>query len=138
MTSGEALVIYLAGIMLCAWVLRCLLVGGDEPAQGYAEAEGLKYAVVRSRDQGVMAGFVKSIDGRRVTLLRARQLWRISCAFVLTDLATKGTTSRWENKFSCEAEEPTEMLEACGVLYCTDKARDAIRAVPAQTPGEED
>jgi hypothetical protein len=67
-----------------------------------------------------------------VTLLQARQLWRWNSKFVLVDLATDGPTSKWESKFSCESEEPVVMLEACGVLYTTDRARDAIRAVPAQ------
>ena len=101
----------------------------DAPAQN---AEGLRYAIVRSRDQGVMAGFVESVEGRQVTLLRARQLWRWSSRFVLTDLAEFGPTDKWECKFSCEASQPTVMLEACGILYCTEAAASAIRAEGAQ------
>lgn len=100
-----------------------------------AELDGLKYAIVRSRDQGVMCGFVQQIEGRRVTLLRARQMWRWSSRFVLTDAAEHGVTEKWENRFSCEASQPTEMLEACGVLYCTEEAMLSLRAVPAQEPG---
>ncbi len=96
------------------------------------EEDGLQYAIVRSRDQGVMAGFVKEEEGRKVTLLKARQLWQWSSDFVLTDLAEKGPSEKWESKFSCEASQPTKMLEACGILYCTQVAAEAIRAVKAQ------
>jgi hypothetical protein len=93
--------------------------------------EGLRYAIVRSRDQGVMSGYVQSVDGRRVTLLLARQMWRWHSSFVLPDAATIGVVTGG-CKFSCEMSEPTEMLEACGVLYCSRVAEQAIRAVSAQ------
>lgn len=103
-----------------------------DQAKEPAELGGLKYAIVRSRDQGVMCGFIKSIDGRRVTLLRARQMWRWSSRFVLPDIAEHGLTERWERKFSDEMSQPTEMLEACGVLYCTKTAMESLRGEPAQ------
>ena len=106
--------------------------GSSKPAV----EEGLRYAIVRSRDQGVMCGFVKSIEGRRVTLVLARQMWRWSSRFVLPDAAEHGVTSKWDNKFSCEASQETEMLEACGVLYCTEKAMLSLRAVEAQVHGD--
>lgn len=93
--------------------------------------EGLSYAIVRSRDQGVMAGYVQSIDGRRVTLLRARQLWGWRSSFTLVDAAEKGVMADG-CKFSCEASEPVDMLEACGVLRCSSIGEQQIRAVPAQ------
>ena len=105
---------------------------GSTPEPG-KDAEGLRYAIVRSRDQGVMCGFVERIEGRQVTLLMARQMWRWSSKFVLTDAAEHGLTDKWESKFSCEASQPTVMLEACGVLYCTEKAMQSLRAVVAQS-----
>lgn len=107
----------------------------DVTAPVPAELDGLKYAIVRSRDQGVMCGFVKEIggpQGRQVILARARQMWRWSSRFVLTDIAEHGLTDRWERKFSCEASQDTVMLEACGVLYCTEVAMTSLRAEPAQ------
>ena len=107
-------------------------VRADELPAPAENAEGLRYAIVRSRDQGVMSGFVQSVEGQQVTLLRARQLWRWSSRFVLTDLAEFGPTYKWECKFSCEASQPTVMLEACGILYCTEAAANAIRAKGAE------
>ena len=96
------------------------------------EVDGLRYAIIRSADQGVVCGFVEKIDGRRVTVHKARQMWQWSSKFVLQDIAEHGVTSSYENLFSCEMSQPLEMLEACGVLYCTDKGRDSLRGVAAQ------
>lgn len=102
-------------------------------ARGEAtEVDGLQYAIVRSYAQGVMCGFVESINGQTVTLRRARQMWRWSSRFVLPDIAEFGLTTRWERKFSAEMSQPAVMTEACGILYCTDVARDSLRAEPAR------
>jgi hypothetical protein len=93
------------------------------------ELNGLKYAIVRSRNQGVMSGYVYDICGQCVTLKRARQLWKWSSDFVLTDMAEKGIKTKSDCKFSCEASQDTIMLEACGVLYCSSKAGESIRSV---------
>jgi hypothetical protein len=96
------------------------------------ELEGLKYAVVRSRNQGVMSGYVVSINGQAVVLRRARQIWRYDSRFVLTDMAEYGVRDKSACKFSCELSQDTVMLEACGVLYCSKIAGDSIRSVEAQ------
>jgi hypothetical protein len=101
-----------------------------------AVLDGLKYAIVRSKDQGVMCGFVQSIEGRRVTLLHARQMWRWSSRFVLPDIAEFGLTQKFDRKFSAEMSQPVDMLEACGVLYCTDTAMQSLRTEPSQEPGK--
>lgn len=95
-------------------------------------AEGLRYAIVRSRDQGVICGFIESIEGQTVVVINARQMSRWSSRFVLLDVAEHGLTERWERKFSCEMSEPLVMTEACGILYCTDIAKDSLRNERAQ------
>lgn len=107
-------------------------VPADSVEKPGLDLDGLKYAIVRSRDQGVMAGFVKSINGRAVTLLRARQLWSFSSQFVLIDLAEFGPTEKFKNKFSAESSQETIMLEACGVMYCSAAGALKIRNVHAQ------
>lgn len=93
--------------------------------------DGLKYAIVRSRDQGVMAGFVKAIEGRQVVLLSARQLWKWNSTFVLVDLAEYGVVNAKDSKFSCESSQEVVVLEACAVIYCTEKSATSIRSVAA-------
>ena len=103
------------------------------------DVSGLKYAIVRSRNDGVKSGYVVSIDGptgQCVTLLRARQLWKWSSRFVLLDLAEFGPTEKHGCKFSAESRSETVMLEACGVLYCSPLAERTIRNISAQEPGK--
>ena len=96
------------------------------------ELDGLRYAIVRSRNQGVMSGYVESVNGQTVVLKRGRQIWRYDSRFVLTDMAEYGVRNASECKFSCELSQDTVMLEACGILFCTEKAGQSIRSVEAQ------
>lgn len=96
------------------------------------ELNGLKYAIVRSRNQGVMSGYVKAIKGQCVELLSSRQVWRYDSKFVLSDMAEFGVRNAANCRLSCEMSQPMIMLEACGVLYCTDIAGKSIRGVKAQ------
>jgi hypothetical protein len=88
--------------------------------------EGLRYAIVRSRNQGVMCGYVISIDGQNVKLKNARQIFKYSSRFVLPDIAEFGLTKKFESQLSCAMSEDCLMTEACGVLYCTDVGRDSL------------
>jgi nucleoside phosphorylase len=96
------------------------------------DTDGLRYAIVRSRDQGVMSGFVRSIDGRAVTLAKARQLWRWKSSFTLVEMASSGGASDG-CRFSAEAAEDVVMLEACGVLYCSGAGVAFLRGVAAES-----
>lgn len=107
----------------------------DVVSGGPDECDGLRYAIVRSRDQGVMSGYVKAIDGRAVTLLKARQLWRWDSKFLLPELAEFGIRKVENCKFSCATSEPVVMLEACGVIYCTATGGASIRDVKATDNG---
>lgn len=104
---------------------------------GHVGKLSLKYAIVRSRDQGVVCGFIKSIVGRQVTVLEARQIYKYDCAFVLPDLAEKGIRNPENNKFSCAMSKPLKMLEACGVLYCSSKAAKDLMELPSQDFSDE-
>ena len=99
------------------------------------ELDGLEYAIARSRNQGVMSGYVKEVNGQAVTLIRARQIWRYDSRFVLTDMAEYGVRNAEDCKFSAEMSRPATMLEACGILYCTKTAADSIMSVKAQDHG---
>jgi len=101
-----------------------------------AALDGLKYAIVRSREQGVMCGFIQAKDGRNVTLLRARQMWSWSSRFTLPDIAEFGLTQKFDRKFSAEMSQPAEMTEVCGILYCSAVAMQSLRAEPAAEPGK--
>lgn len=96
------------------------------------ELDGLKYAIVRSRNQGVMAGYVVEFNTQGYVLLkRARQLWRWNSKLTLIDLAEDGINKKENCKFSGESSQNVIMTEACGIIYCTEKAGKSIRELEA-------
>lgn len=94
--------------------------------------EGMDYVIVRSREQGVMCGYCESIDGRTVTLHQARQIWRYDSRFVLPDVAEFGMRDPDKAKMSAPMSQPAVMLEACGVLTCTEGAAKQLSSIVAQ------
>jgi hypothetical protein len=95
--------------------------------------DGMDYCIVRSRDQGVMCGYVESIDGRTVKLHQARQVWRYDSTFVLVDIAEHGMRDPEKAQLSVAASNPVYMLEACGVITCTAKASQQLIGIKAQS-----
>jgi hypothetical protein len=93
--------------------------------------DSMEYCIVRSKNQGVVCGYVESINGQTVKLHRARQMWRWDSTFVLQDIANNGPRIVGNCKFSEATCQPMYMLEACGVITCTRQAADALIAVPA-------
>lgn len=95
--------------------------------------EGMDYCIIRSRDQGVMCGYVESIEGRTVKLHQARQIWRYDSTFVLVDIAEHGMRNPDKAQLSVAASNPVYMLEACGVLTCTNAAANQLIGIKAQS-----
>jgi len=92
---------------------------------------GMDYCIIRSREQGVMCGYVEAINGRSVKLHSARQIWAYDSTFVLPDIAEHGPRNASKMQMSVAMSQPMIMLEACGVLTCTANAAEALRQVPA-------
>lgn len=93
--------------------------------------DGMDYVIVRSREQGVMCGFLAGINGRTVTLHQARQIWRYDSTFVLPDIAEHGMRDLSKAMLSVAMSQSMVMLEACGVLTCTTKAANQLRNIEA-------
>jgi len=93
--------------------------------------DGMDYAIVRSRNQGVMCGYVESISGQQVKLHQARQIWRYDSTFVLPDIAEHGPRDAKKMQMSVPMSQLCVMTEACGVLYCSEVAANALIAVVA-------
>lgn len=76
--------------------------------------------IVRSRDAGVLFGYLDSYEGSTVHLRNARQMWSWNAAEggTLLDCATHGVK---DGKFStpCSA---VAVIGACAIIDCTDKA----------------
>ena len=95
--------------------------------------DGMDYCIVRSRNQGVMCGYVESIEGQAVKLHQARQIWRYDSTFVLADIAEHGMRNPSKAQMSVSMSQLMIMTEACGVYICTDKAAKQLIGIEAQS-----
>jgi hypothetical protein len=91
--------------------------------------DDLPYVIVRTYSTGVFAGYLKSRNGKEVTLLNARRIWYWSGAASLSQLAMEGTKKPNECKFPCEVSS-VELLESIEILTTTEQARKSISEVP--------
>ena len=107
-------------------------VRADSVSKEPLNLDGMDYAIVRSKDQGVMCGYVKSINGRTVVLHQARQIWKYDSYFVLPDIAEKGMRDPDKAMLSVAMSQEMYMLEACGVMICTEEAAKQLIGIPAQ------
>jgi hypothetical protein len=108
-----------------------LYIRADSVAAEPMTHDGMPYVIVRSRDQGVMCGYLGDVQGRAVTLRQARQIWRYDSTFVLPDIAEHGMRDPSKAKLSVAMSQPMVMLEACGILTCTAKAANQLSGIEA-------
>lgn len=97
-----------------------------------AITDGLCYVIVRSRNQGVMCGYLVSYEGQCVTLHNARQMYEWDSSFLLPDMAELGPRNAGACRFSAPMSKLMIMTEACGILQCSEKATKEILDVPAE------
>lgn len=102
---------------------RSDLIQNDAPAK---QLNGCDFAIVRSRNHGVVMGYVVKIDGQTVELINSRRIYYFKGAQTLEELAVYGTKKIDECKICPAVELPEIMLEACGVIYCTETARQIL------------
>jgi hypothetical protein len=91
-------------------------------------SEGLVYVICRTESAGVFAGYLFEREGREVTLIDARRIWRWAGAASLSQLAMSGTS----DPDNCKFPEPVDkvlLLEAIEILDCTERARKSIQSV---------
>ena len=100
----------------------------DEAITMKANTEGLQYCVIRTYSAGVHAGYVKERNGKEVTLVQARRLWKWAGAFTLSEIALNGVGKPDECKFTVTVPEIT-LTEAIEIIPCTDKAYKSITEV---------
>lgn len=105
----------------------------DAIKQQDVNTDGLEYVIVRSRDQGVMSGYLVGYEGTTVKLIGARQLWHWDSRFVLPDLAELGVRHKDKCKFSCGISGETTIFSACAIMPCTKDGGESIRSVEAQS-----
>lgn len=90
-----------------------------------------EFVIVRSRDQGVMVGVLRSLvpqpGGLACAVLGAAQQlhhWQQNDEnFTLVELANHGVKPPATARISEPAELPVTVFGVCGVLQCTEEAR---------------
>jgi hypothetical protein len=97
----------------------------NAPAKSF---DGLEYVVIRSRDSGCHAGYLKSEDGNTLTLVNSRRLWYWDGAASLSQLAMEGVSKPSNCKFPCAVDEIT-VYGVCEKILATAKAQSCIEGV---------
>lgn len=94
-----------------------------------------KWCIVRSTGQGVVYGLILSHEGQCAVVAEARQLYSWSSTFVLIELASYGPRKISEQRYGAPSHEPLLMTETCGIIPCSDRARELIDSVkPEEHP----
>jgi len=90
------------------------------------------YVIVRCRNAGVHAGYLKSRKNGVVRLVNSRRLWRWWSKFTLSGLATCGVLESKisEVRFACTLPK-IDLTESdvCEVIYCTEEAMSSIQSI---------
>ena len=87
-----------------------------------------KYVIIRGDRSGVFAGILREKNGSEVTLVDCRRLWYWNGAASISQLATDGTTSPNQCKFTITVDEIV-ILDAIEIITCTEKAIISIKGV---------
>jgi len=90
--------------------------------------DGMEYVIVRSRDAGCFAGYLKERIDNEVNLIEARRLWYWDGAASLSQLAMEGVTKPNECKFPQEVNSIV-ILGVCEIITTTESARSSIAGV---------
>jgi hypothetical protein len=98
--------------------------GVNKPAE---QVDGMPYVIVRTYSAGVFAGYLKSRDGKEVSMVNARRLYYWDGAASLSQLAQDGVSKPQNCKFPCEVD--VELTEAIEILPVSDKAQKSIKSV---------
>ncbi len=101
----------------------------DSVSESSVDLEGMPYVIIRSRDSGCHAGYLKYSNGNgTVELVQSRRLWAWSGANCLSQMANEGVKNPLKCKFSGCVD--LEIYGACEKLDTTRAAQDSIQGVP--------
>lgn len=87
------------------------------------------FVIVRGKDSGVHAGYLKEEKGSEIILNNSRRLWYWKGAASLSQVAMEGVKAPNECKFPCAVTE-IRIKDAIEVIPCTEIARKSIENVP--------
>lgn len=89
-----------------------------------------RYVIVRSRNEGINAGFVKAADETGVILTKARRIWyhqpKEKNVSWYEGVAKTGLSD--ESKISCPVNEKI-IAESYSITFCTSEAEASIKSM---------
>lgn len=88
----------------------------------------LPYVIVRCTNASPFAGYLVSVSGQHVILLKARRLYEWAGAATLSELAEIGTSEPLKCKWPI-AVSRIELLDAIEVIFSNESARATHDAV---------
>lgn len=100
----------------------------DSIIQMVEPVEGMDYVMIRTYSAGVHCGWMKSREGKEVTLVDAIRIWKWSGAASLSQLSQEGTNDSSNCKFGMPIKEIT-LTESIEVIKMTEKAKQSIQNV---------
>ena len=103
-------------------------VRADSVKEMAEKHDGLDYVLIRTYSAGCFTGYLKSREGKEVTLLKARRLWYWDGASSLSQLAVDGVKNPSNCKFPVEVPEIT-LTEATEVILVSSNAKKSIDEV---------
>lgn len=92
------------------------------------KTDGLTYVVVRSRDAGCHAGYLKKDNETSVELVNSRRLWNWRGAKTLSELAINGVEKPSECRFGIELPY-LKIVNHCEVIHASELAMKSIQGV---------
>lgn len=87
-----------------------------------------EYCIIRAKDAGVFAGYIKARNGDVVTMTEVRRLWKWAGACSLSQLAVDGTCEPDDCMFTVTVPEMT-ILGVIEMIPCSETAQISIRGV---------
>jgi len=118
-----------------------MLLGDDsakQAAKGESILDGLigKYVIVRSRNEGINAGFVKLADDTGIVLSEARRIWyhrpENKAMAWYEGVAESGLSA--DSKVSVAVSEKA-IIEDYSITVCTEVAKESISSHAAHEQG---
>ena len=91
--------------------------------------DGMPYVMIRTYSAGVHCGYMKSREGKEVTLLDSIRIWKWSGAASLSQLSQEGTNDASNCKFAMPITTELLLTEAIEIILMTEAAKESIQNV---------
>ena len=103
----------------------------DSIPQEAESVDGMPFVMVRTYSAGVHCGYLKSRDGKEVSLVGSIRIWKWEGAASLSQLSMEGTNSPNNCKFGMPISTEVILTESIEVIKMTETAKQSIQNTPS-------